>query len=252
MDTITSSDRTRLRVRFGYEGEDAARKAGVSVDDWNRWETHQPVPPHTHLQCMHVFALPLLLRRQSFIDSWRAHPIGPRAGAALATTYARWIFETARWMADPDPLTVRRIGPMAQFNPVVFTRVVDVETFVRRMLRVLVVGFDEISRGQLPTQMRDLSLMDEVVLDAAVHETHQIPGYLRGAWFNELYRLPDVGWKWDRVARQISGTYRFNDHRAFVDPAHRHVQDVLAGVPYRAWFKPPRDHNHPFSPVSAA
>lgn len=169
------NERTDRRTELDLTQTDAARRAGVSLATWRRWEEAPgSVSEKTRRACEsaleRVSESDLALSKEvaAFTRAWQDSPrLTPRQAYAIALELDMWDdLHLSSWISDPTgPLY--DVPPFDEFDLRVMMLVGESRAWaeaVRRRCRVL---SDEIEAGRLPFD-RPGPLIDEVLIGAAL------------------------------------------------------------------------------------
>ncbi|PRI10524.1 helix-turn-helix domain-containing protein [Leucobacter massiliensis] len=169
------NERTDRRTELDLTQTDAARRAGVSLATWRRWEEDpNSVSEKTRRACesalQRVSELDLAMSKEAdaFTRAWQnSRRLTPRQAYAIALELDTWDdLYLSPWISDPSgPLY--DVSPFDEFDLRVMMLVGENRAWaeaVRRRCRVL---SDEIEAGTLPFD-RPGPLIDEVLIGAAL------------------------------------------------------------------------------------
>jgi transcriptional regulator with XRE-family HTH domain len=169
------SKRSDRRVELDLTQTDAARKAGVSLATWRRWEENpDAVSAKTRIACEGVlegvseFERALSKSAEAFTDAWGDSPrLTPRQAYAIAVELDGWADgDIAEWLRDPsEPL--HDVAPFHHFDLRVMMLVGESRSWVEAVRHRCRAISDEIEAGTLPFD-RPGPLIDEVLIGAAL------------------------------------------------------------------------------------
>lgn len=175
------TDRVDRRTQLDLTQADAARKAGVSLATWRRWEENpSSVSAKTRSVCEQVlegvseFERALTKSAAAFTNAWLDSPrLTPRQAYAIAVVLDGWNdLDIAEWLRDPsEPL--HEVAPFYHFDLRVLMLVGESRAWaegVRRRCRLI---SDEIEAGILPFD-RPGPLIDEVLMGAALPAAQEL------------------------------------------------------------------------------
>ncbi len=169
------NERTVDRTRQDLTQTDAARRAGVSLATWRRWENDpESVSAKTRTACETVLASGsdhervLSKTAAAFTSAWADSPrLTPRQAYALAVELDMWAdIHLATWLRDPSgPLY--EVSPFDCFDLRVLMLVGENRAWVEAVRQRCQVISQEIEAGILPFD-RPGPLIDEVLIGAAL------------------------------------------------------------------------------------
>lgn len=169
------TERTDRRVQLDLSQTDAARRAGVSLATWRRWEgDSESVSAKTRSACQSVLESATELERalaksaEAFSVAWAESPhLTPRQAYAIALELDGWAdTDIAEWLREPrQPL--HEVAPFCDFDLRVMMLVAENRAWVEAVRRRCRVISDEIEAGTLPFN-RSGPLIDEVLVGATL------------------------------------------------------------------------------------
>lgn len=168
------SGRTDRRGELDLTQSDAAKKAGVSLATWRRWEEYpESVSAKTRAACEDVLDAESRLSRAlaesaaAFENVWRDVPyMTPRQAYALSVTIVLWAdSDIAEWGTEQnEPL--HEVPPFDEFDLSVMMHVSESRAWAEAVRRRAYKVSDEIEQGILPFD-RPGPFIDEVLFGAA-------------------------------------------------------------------------------------
>ena len=126
---------TKRRVEFGLTQDEAARKAGVSLASWRRWELDpDSVSVKTCVACEGVLESAAEFKRvfskscEAFTSSWKDSPrLTPRQAYAIGLQLDFWAdTDIAEWLQDPN-VPLYEVSPFTHFDLRVLMHVGEIE-----------------------------------------------------------------------------------------------------------------------------
>lgn len=169
------NERANRRGQLDLTQADAARKAGVSLATWRRWEDDpESVSTKTRDACDGVlergsdFERALAKSAEAFTEAWSGSPrLTPRQAYAIALELDGWAdLHIGEWLREPsEPL--HEIPPFCDFDLRVMMLVGENRAWVEAARQRCRVISNEIEAGVLPFD-RPGPLIDEVLIGAAL------------------------------------------------------------------------------------
>jgi transcriptional regulator with XRE-family HTH domain len=169
------NERTDRRTELDLTQTDAARRAGVSLATWRRWEADPTsVSEKTRRACESALEglsesdLALSKEVAAFTRAWQDSPrLTPRQAYAIALELDMWDdLHLSAWISDPSgPLY--DVPPFDEFDLRVMMLVGENRAWAEAVHRRCRVISDEIEAGTLPFD-RPGPLIDEVLIGAAL------------------------------------------------------------------------------------
>lgn len=246
------SERSDRRIELDLTQADAARKAGVSLATWRRWEEDPgAVSAKTRIACEGVlegvseFERALAKSTAAFVDAWGDSPrLTPRQAYAIAVELDGWADgEIAEWLRDPrEPL--HDVAPFHQFDLRVMMLVGESRAWADAVRRRCRIVSDEIEFGTLPFD-RPGPLIDEVLIGAALEGAQaslqdmpelfeRIPSREVDVDDDEEYSIGDGDW--DSVSDGFDDECQWDEWEVPLRSGHPLLPAVLAARhPFR-WF----------------
>lgn len=175
------NERSDRRLELDLTQADAARKAGVSLATWRRWEEDpDSVSAKTRIACEDVLDRASEYERavsksaEAFTASWRDSPrLTPRQAYAIAGVLDFWAdSDIAEWLRDPSE-SLHEVPPFDNFDLRVMMRVGENRAWAEAVRQRCYLISDEIEAGTLPYG-RPRPLIDEVLIGAALHGAHTL------------------------------------------------------------------------------
>ncbi len=168
-------ERSDRRTQLDLTQADAARKAGVSLATWRRWEEEpDSVSAKTRAACQSVlenvtdFERALAKSAAAFTAAWSDSPrLTPRQAYAIALELDGWAdMDIAEWLREPsEPL--HEVSPFYHFDLRVMMLVGESRAWAEAVRQRCRTVSDEIEAGTLPFD-RPGPLIDEVLTGAAL------------------------------------------------------------------------------------
>ncbi|MCU1507922.1 MAG: family transcriptional regulator [Glaciihabitans sp.] len=238
-------ERADRRTHLELTQTEAARRAGVSLATWRRWEEHPAsVSAKTVRACERVlepasdFERALSKSAAAFAAAWAESPrLTPRQAYAIALELDGWAdMDIAEWLREPSA-PLHEVAPFSEFDLRVMMLVGENRAWadaVRQRCRVI---SEEIEAGTLPFD-RSGPLIDEVLIGAA----------LSGAQAS-LEDMPEI---FDRIAPRGPVNDEETEEHSIGDDDWDAVSDGFDdGCRWDEWEVPLR-HNHPLLPAILA
>lgn len=208
------NERTERRTQLDLTQADAARKAGLSLATWRRWEEDpESVRAKTRSFCERVLAANpkrlaadhALAELHDQVDrSWRDRPdLTPRQAHAIAMTLDGWAdLDIAEWLENPDhPL--HDVSPFAYFDLRVMMLVNENRAWAAAVQQRCRTLSEEVSAGTIAFD-RPGCYMDELLLGTA------LPG--AQAFLDEMPELFDAIAPRPASEDSAAGTYILGDN----------------------------------------
>ena len=244
-------ERTKRRVELELTQEEAARKAGVSLATWRRWELDPgSVSMKTRVACEDVleatsdFERALSKSYEAFADSWKdSSTLTPRQAYAISLQLDLWAdTDIAEWLRDPsEPL--HEVSPFDHFDLRVMMHVGENRAWAEGVRQRCYVVSDEIQSGTLPFD-RPEPLIDEILIGAALDGAQglledmpelfaKIPSR-DGIFDDEHFEIGDDDW--EVVAEGFSDACGSDDWEIPLWKWHPLLPLVLTRRPPFTWF----------------
>jgi len=251
------NERSERRVELGLSQSDAARKAGLSLATWRRWEEKpDSVSAKTRAAAEKVVAAaggPPLDGATVAIweEAWGASPVlTPRQGYAIAATIGMWAdLHLGSWLNDPhEPL--HSVPPFDDFDLRVMMHVNESRAWVEAVRERCDVICDELEKGILPFD-RSGPYIDEVLIGAALDGASDwmtdLPETFEGIEAGEGadldvelnedesdFRIRDD--EWDRVRDTFDDMARWGDWEVPILRGHPLLPHILSERHPFTWF----------------
>lgn len=242
---------TKRRVEFGLTQDEAARKAGVSLASWRRWELDpDSVSVKTCVACEGVLESAAEFKRvfskscEAFTSSWKDSPrLTPRQAYAIGLQLDFWAdTDIAEWLQDPS-VPLYEVSPFTHFDLRVLMHVGENRAWVEGVRQRCYVISDEIQSGTLPFD-RPGPLIDEILIGASLDDAQtllgeeselfaQIPSRERKG-DDEKFEIGDDDW--DLVVDGFHDVCESEDWEIPLWKWHPLLPVVLAQRPPFTWF----------------
>lgn len=241
----------KRRVEFGLTQDEAARKAGVSLASWRRWELDpDSVSVKTCVACEGVLESVAEFKRvfskscEAFTNSWNDSPrLTPRQAYAIGLQLDFWAdTDIAEWLQDPS-VPLYEVSPFTHFDLRVLMHVGENRAWVEGVRQRCYVISDEIQSGTLPFD-RPGPLIDEILIGASLDDAQtllreepelfaQIPSR-EGKGDDEKFEIGDDDW--DLVVDGFHDVCESEDWEIPLWKWHPLLPVVLAQRPPLTWF----------------
>lgn len=242
---------TKRRVEFGLTQDEAARKAGVSLASWRRWELDpDSVSVKTCVACEGVLESAAEFKRvfskscEAFTSSWKDSPrLTPRQAYAIGLQLDFWAgTDIAEWLQDPN-VPLYEVSPFTHFDLRVLMHVGENRAWVEGVRQRCYVISDEIQSGTLPFD-RPGPLIDEILIGASLDDAQtllgeepelfaQIPSR-EGKGDDEKFEIGDDDW--DLVVDGFHDVGESEDWEIPLWKWHPLLPVILAQRPPFTWF----------------
>jgi len=247
--------RRSLREELNLTQPEAARRAGVSLATWRRWEENpETVSAGTRGKCERVVDVDREVRSPfadhdlKFEQSWGDCPyLTPRQAGAIATVLALWAdTEIGEWLDggwSREPL--HAVPPFTALDRRVMIYVNDNKAWAEKARERCYAVAEEVAEGILPFD-REGCFFDELLMGLALPIAQEHLTELSEVFEDIAPRLPShddeihfVGDdEWDMVSDAFDDRSRWDEWEVPIYTDHHLLAGVLADSHPYTWFDP--------------